>query len=57
MVLGCQKRDICRQGCQKPLWVVFGMSGYQFKPGHAALSMTCREDLTALPGHGQLVNL
>jgi hypothetical protein len=31
--------------------------GYQFKPGHPAPSMTCREGLTALPGHGQLVNL
>ena len=31
--------------------------GLQFKPGHAALSMTCRDGLTTTPGHGQLVNL
>jgi tellurite resistance protein TerC len=31
--------------------------GYRFKPGHPAASMTCREGLTALPGHRQLVDL
>jgi hypothetical protein len=31
--------------------------GYRFKPGHRAPSMTCREDLARLPGHGQLVDL
>ena len=31
--------------------------GYQFKPGHPDPSKTYLEILTALPGHGQLVNL
>jgi hypothetical protein len=32
-------------------------NGYRFKPGHPAPSITCRDGLTALPGHGQLVDL
>ena len=36
-------------------WIA--IEGYQFNPGHRALSMTCREGLTTLPGHGQLVDL
>ena len=35
----------------------FVQAGHRFKPGHAALSMTCREGLTPPPGPGQLVNL
>ena len=31
--------------------------GYPLKPGHPAPSITCREGLTTLPGHGQLVDL
>ena len=34
----------------------FEIQGIQFA-GHPAPSMTCREGLTTLPGHGQLVNL
>jgi Transposase IS66 family len=32
-------------------------SGYPFNAGHSAASMTYRESLTALSGHGQLVKL
>ena len=32
-------------------------SGYPLSPGQPALSMTCHEGLTTLPGHGQLVDL
>jgi membrane associated rhomboid family serine protease len=31
--------------------------GYPFNAGHAAPSMTCREGLTTLPGHGQFADL
>jgi len=31
--------------------------GDPLSPGHSAPSMTCREGLTTLPGHGQLVDL
>ena len=31
--------------------------GYPLSPGHPASSITCRDGLTTLPGHGQLVNL
>jgi len=31
--------------------------GYPLSPGQPALSMTCHEGLTTLPGHGQLVDL
>ena len=30
---------------------------YPLSPGHSAPSMSCREGLTTLPGHGQLVDL
>ena len=39
------------------LSVRFGIIGYQFKPGHPTPSKTYRDGSTALPGHGQLVNL
>jgi hypothetical protein len=32
-------------------------SGYPLSPGHPVSSITCREGLTTLPGHGQLVDL
>jgi len=31
--------------------------GYPLSPGQPALSMTCHESLTTLPGHGQRVDL
>src|SRR5215475_12949413 len=31
--------------------------GHRVKPRHPALSITCRQSLTTLPGHGQLVDL
>ena len=31
--------------------------GHPFNAGHPASSSTCREGLTTLPGHGQLINL
>ena len=31
--------------------------GYPLSPGHPVSSMTCREGLTTLPGHGLLVDL
>jgi ABC-type Mn2+/Zn2+ transport system ATPase subunit len=31
--------------------------GYPLSPGQPALSMTCHEGLTTLPGHGQRVDL
>jgi hypothetical protein len=33
------------------------LTGYPLSPGHSAPSITCREGLTTLPGHGQLVDL
>ena len=33
------------------------ISGYSFNAGHAASSMTCREGLTTLSGHGQFADL
>jgi Homeodomain-like domain len=35
----------------------FHQRGYPLSPGHPVSSMTCREGLTTLPGHGQLVDL
>jgi Helix-turn-helix len=32
-------------------------AGHRSEPGHPAPSMTCREGLTTLPGHRQLVDL
>jgi hypothetical protein len=32
-------------------------SGYPFSPGHFESSITYRDGLTALPGHGQLVDM
>jgi type I restriction enzyme S subunit len=34
-----------------------GVVGYPLSPGHFVSSMTCRDGLTTLPGHGQLVDL
>jgi hypothetical protein len=31
--------------------------GHPFNAGHPGPSMTCRDGLTALPGHGQLIDL
>jgi hypothetical protein len=31
--------------------------GHPFNAGHPASSITCREGLTTLPGHGQRVDL
>jgi hypothetical protein len=31
--------------------------GHRFNPGHFVSSMTCRDGLTTLPGHGQRVDL
>jgi hypothetical protein len=31
--------------------------GYPFSPGHFESSITYRDGLTALPGHGQLVDM
>jgi hypothetical protein len=31
--------------------------GHPFNAGHPAPSMTCRDGLTVLPGHGQLIDL
>ena len=36
---------------------LFEELGYPFNAGHAAPSMTCREGLTTLPGHGQCADL
>jgi G6PDH family F420-dependent oxidoreductase len=38
-------------------YAIVGEKGHRFKPGHSASSMTCREGLTTLPGHGQRVEL
>jgi hypothetical protein len=32
-------------------------TGHPLNPGHFVSSTTCREDLTTLPGHGQLIDL
>ena len=37
--------------------VWFANRGYPLRPGHPASSITCREGLTTLPGHGQRVDL
>jgi hypothetical protein len=31
--------------------------GYPFNAGHSATSITCREGLTTLPWHGQLLDV
>ena len=47
----------------KPLWhmgvppYVDARRGYPLIPGHFVSSMTCRDGLTALSRHGQLVDL
>lgn len=35
----------------------FAMLGHPFNAGHPGPSMTCRDGLTALPGHGQRIDL
>jgi hypothetical protein len=43
-------------GRLKSVWP-FGGEGYPFNAGHSAASMTYRNSLTALSGHGQRVKL
>ena len=42
---------------KKLLAFVIKEKGHPFNAGHPAPSITCREGLTTLPGHGQLVDL
>ena len=48
-------RCSCTRTANRPS--ISGKLGHPFNAGHPAPSMTCREGLTALPGHGQLVDL
>ena len=47
----------CAEQPSKPKCSSIPVFGYPFNAGHAAPSMTCREGLTTLPGHGQFADL
>ena len=42
---------------QQKTTISFEQVGYPLSPGHPAPSMTCRDGLSPLPGHRQLVDL
>ena len=50
-------QEVLQQILTKTDGVPLFVEGYPFNAGHAASSMTCREGLTTLSGHGQFADL